>query len=71
MEKERGTVKWFDEVKNYGFITPDIGKKDIFFHKNDLDMLEKTVEQGQRVEFEKGMGPKGPEAKHITTLEEG
>ncbi len=69
MAEERGTVKWFDEEKNYGFITPDVGHQDIFFHRNDLDTLEKTIEKGERVEFEIGKGAKGQEAKHIRLLE--
>lgn len=71
MAKERGIVKWFDEVKSYGFITPDSGSKEIFFHRVDLDTLEQTIEKGERVEFEMGQGPKGVEAKHITIFEEG
>lgn len=67
---EHGTVKWFDEEKNYGFIAPDAaGHKDIFFHRTDLDTLEKTIDKGERVEFEIGQGPKGQEAKHIRLLE--
>ena len=67
--KERGTVKWFEETKGFGFITPDIGKKDIFVHSSNIETLTKTLEKGERVEFELGEGPKGPEAKHVTTLE--
>ncbi len=68
MARERGIVKWFDEVKNYGFITPDIGGKDIFFHRTDLETLEQTVENGTRVEYEVGQGTKGPQAKKITAI---
>lgn len=68
MGKERGIVKWFDESKNYGFITPDIGNKDIFFHRNNLETLEKSVENGTRVEYEVNLGTKGPEAKKITAI---
>jgi CspA family cold shock protein len=68
MARERGIVKWFDEVKNYGFITPDIGGKDIFFHRTDLETLEQTVENGTRVEYEVGAGTKGPQAKKITAI---
>lgn len=65
MEPERGTVKWFDEGKGYGFITPDSGHKDLFFHRSDLDNMEKTVDKGERVEFEIGDGPKGKQAKKV------
>jgi CspA family cold shock protein len=65
MSKERGVVKWFDEVKNYGFITPSLGGKDLFFHRTDLDTIEQTIEQGTPVEYEVGQGPKGPQAKAV------
>ena len=68
MNRVRGVVKWFDEIKNYGFITPDLGKQDIFFHRTDLDSIEKTVEKGTRVEYEVGQGPKGPQAKNIRAI---
>jgi cold shock protein len=68
MARERGIVKWFDEVKNYGFITPDIGGKDIFFHRSDLETLEQTIENGNRVEYEVEPGTKGPQAKKITAI---
>jgi CspA family cold shock protein len=69
--KEHGMVKWFDEGKGYGFITPDSGHKDIFFHRSNIDMLERTVDKGERVEFEIGEGRQGPEARHVRSLEEG
>lgn len=68
MDRVRGIVKWYDEVKNYGFITPDMGGKDIFFHRTDLETLEQTVEKGARVEYEIGQGPKGPQAKAIRAI---
>ena len=68
MSRERGIIKWFDEIKNYGFITPDIGGKDIFFHRTDLEMLEQTIENGARVEYEVSPGAKGPQAKKITAV---
>jgi cold shock protein len=63
----RGVVKWFDEIKSYGFITPESGK-DIFFHRSDLNTLEGTIEKGAQVEFEIGEGPKGPQARKITPI---
>jgi cold shock protein len=68
MDRERGIVKWYDESKNYGFITPDHGGKDIFFHRTDLETLEQTVEKGARVEYEVGQGTKGPQAKAIQAI---
>jgi CspA family cold shock protein len=67
--KENGTVKWFDEAKGYGFITPDSGHKDIFFHRFNIEMLERTVDKGERVEFEVGEGRQGPEARHVKSLQ--
>ena len=44
---ETGTVKWFNETKGYGFITPDVGKQDIFFHMTSLNGTT-TVKTGQK-----------------------
>ena len=68
---ERGTVKWFDEVKGYGFITPQSGGKDIFVHKSSIDTLSRTLENGALVEYEVGEGPKGKEAKKVRLADEG
>ena len=70
MQVQRGVVKWFDEVKGYGFIQPDEGQKDLFFHRDDLEVLEGTVDKGERVEFQVGQGSKGAQAKHIRILGE-
>lgn len=60
-----GTVKWFNEGKGYGFITPDEGP-DVFVHFSAI-MSEgfKTLAEGQRVEFDVEQGPKGPQAKNV------
>lgn len=71
---ERGVVSWFDEVKGYGFIIPDIkkeGHKDIFVHKSNVETEDQILDKGDRVEFEYGEGPKGLEAKTVRVLEEG
>ncbi|MGC1878408.1 MAG: cold shock domain-containing protein [Rhabdochlamydiaceae bacterium] len=68
MGRERGVVKWFDEGKGFGFITPESGGKDLFFHRTDLETLEQTIENGTRVEYEIGSGTKGPQAKKITAI---
>jgi cold shock protein len=68
MDRERGVVKWYNETKNYGFITPDHGGKDLFFHRTDLETEGQAIEQGERVEYEVGSGPKGPQAKAIRSL---
>ena len=68
MDRLRGIVKWYDEAKNYGFITPDLGNKDIFFHRTDLETEGQTVEKGARVEYEVGQGAKGPQAKAVRAI---
>ena len=62
-----GTVKWFNDQKGYGFITPDEGGKDVFVHHSSIagDGF-KTLAEGARVEFEVAEGQKGPEAKNVT-----
>ncbi len=62
---ERGVVKWFDEAKQYGFITSNVGGKDIFVHASQVNNLEKALETGDIVEYEVGDGPKGKEAKSV------
>ncbi len=62
-----GTVKWFNESKGFGFITPEDGSKDVFVHFSAItgDGF-KTLAEGQRVTFEVENGPKGPQATHVT-----
>jgi cold shock protein len=61
-----GTVKWFNDSKGYGFITPDEGTKDLFVHFSNIagDGF-KTLAEGQRVEYEAREGEKGPEAINV------
>ena len=63
-----GTVKWFNDQKGYGFITPDEGGKDVFVHHSSIvgDGF-KTLAEGAKVEFEVAQGQKGPEAKNVVT----
>jgi CspA family cold shock protein len=61
-----GTVKWFNSEKGYGFITPDDGGDDLFVHYSNIDSEGfRTLEEGQKVEYEAGQGRKGPEATKV------
>ncbi len=61
-----GVVKWFNNAKGYGFVTPDQGEQDIFVHFSAIDMDGyKTLKEGQRVEFEIEEGPKGLHASNL------
>ncbi|HFE38548.1 MAG TPA: cold shock domain-containing protein CspD [Gammaproteobacteria bacterium] len=65
-----GTVKWFNNAKGYGFISPEEGDTDIFAHFSAIDMDGyKTLKQGQRVEFELIEGPRGLQAVKIVREE--
>jgi len=60
-----GTVKWFNEGKGYGFIESENGT-DVFVHFSEIQGDGfKTLREGQAVEFEEGMGPKGPQATKV------
>ena len=61
-----GTVKWFDESKGFGFITPDEKGEDLFAHFSAINMAGfKTLKEGQKVQFEVTQGPKGKQASNI------
>ena len=69
MTTETGTVKWFNEGKGYGFITPDNGGKDLFAHFKEIQGTGfKTLADNQRVEFEVTQGQKGPQASRIRPI---
>ncbi len=64
----RGTVKWFNAAKGYGFISPSDGGDDVFAHYSAIEMDGyKTLAEGQEVEYEVEKGPKGPKASVIRT----
>ena len=64
-----GTVKWFNDAKGFGFITPENGEKDCFVHHSAIQGQGfKSLAEGARVEFEIGQGQKGPAAENVTKL---
>jgi len=70
MSTQTGIVKWFDDGKGFGFITPDGGGKDLFAHFSEIQGGTgfKSLAEGQRVEFEVKQGQKGPQASGIKSL---
>ncbi|MHC4861207.1 MAG: cold-shock protein [Planctomycetota bacterium] len=61
----QGTVKWFSDAKGFGFLQED-GGDDVFVHHSEINMDGfKTLAEGERVEFERTQGPKGPKATNV------
>jgi CspA family cold shock protein len=67
-----GVVKWFNNAKGYGFVTPDEGANDIFVHFSSINGMEgyKSLKEGQKVAFEVTEGPKGLHASNIQQITE-
>ena len=64
-----GTVKWFNDAKGFGFITPEDGSKDCFVHHSAIQGDGfKSLAEGERVEFTVAQGAKGPAAENVVRL---
>ena len=64
-----GTVKWFNDQKGFGFITPEGGAKDCFVHHSAIQGSGfKTLAEGEKVEFDVVQGQKGPAAENVTKV---
>ena len=64
-----GTVKWFNDQKGYGFITPDEGDKDLFVHQSAIDATGyRSLAEGAQVSYDVEQGPKGPSAANVRAL---
>jgi len=67
--RTRGTVKWFNDQKGFGFITPEDGSKDCFVHHSAIQADGfRSLAEGARVEFDLVQGAKGPAAENVTQI---
>lgn len=67
----QGIVKWFNDAKGFGFITPDEGGEDLFAHFSAIEMKGfKSLKEGQKVSYEVVTDPKGKQAAHIKPVRE-
>ncbi len=67
--RTKGTVKWFNEGKGFGFVTPEDGSKDCFVHHTAIQGEGfKSLREGEQVEFDVVQGQKGPAAENVTKV---
>ncbi len=64
----KGTVKFFNDMKNYGFIEPEDGDEDLFVHRSEL-LEANFLQEDDEVEFEIGQGERGPRAEKVKKIE--
>ncbi|GLQ70944.1 cold shock domain protein CspD [Vibrio sp. vnigr-6D03] len=68
-QKVNGTVKWFNQDKGFGFITPETGGKDVFVHFSAIQGTgRRNLEDGQKVSFVVTDGQKGPQAEDVNAI---
>ena len=68
-DRVKGTVKWFNDQKGFGFIAPESGSKDVFVHQSAIMATGfRSLAEGDRVEFSIEQGPKGPSAANVQKI---